>query len=296
MTDETLDAVLEGMARAMAIGSDANPDDACVGEPVWRIRLDDARDALSSEPLASLLKRAVEALGPFAAVRTRDRADDEICPVEVCFTRKEAEKLNAQIDLENLPIKKAGTDPCAPDAGMHWPRHVLSLDGLNIGNLRAAASVLADLKALTDGVEGREGDRPQGAGWSKPPTVEGPHPERLSAADLKLTGSVLSEWAWDCLSKGYGVTLTVREAARLIAAVRESVAPSPTPAAIPEGWTKETLGAHLLAKWREHLRVPKTEALTDIWQGIAQNALDALISARPAPPEAKGEAIWKDGE
>jgi len=48
------------------------------------------------------------------------------------------------------------------------------------------------------------------------------HAERLSAEDLNLTASALSEWAWDHLSRGYGCSFTVREVSRLIAAVRET--------------------------------------------------------------------------
>jgi hypothetical protein len=75
-----------------------------------------------------------------------------------------------------------------------------------------------------------EARKPIPAGWSPTPISAANHAERLCVEDLELAGAALSEWAQEHLSKGYGVSLTVREVARLIAGVKASCA-SAQPAA-----------------------------------------------------------------
>lgn len=66
----------------------------------------------------------------------------------------------------------------------------------------------------------RQEDRPTGAGWSKSPTEEAGHDERLTEDELAALGLGVSEWAYKHLAKGYAVSLTVREIKHLIAALR----------------------------------------------------------------------------
>ena len=100
----TLDAVIEGMARAICETEGGTPDDVVYCSAArddviyWTLFTPEARAALSSEPITSLLKRAVEALGPISST-----------------------------------------------VGVH---------GLIYKDVAKAASVLADLKALTEGVRG----------------------------------------------------------------------------------------------------------------------------------------------
>ena len=106
----------------------------------------------------------------------------------------------------------------------HAPEAVASI------TTRRDQAFINDMIYMLDGPEQREAqakpldlpaqdevERPKGAGWSTPPETEADHDERLTKAELKALGLGVSEWAYNHLSKGYAVSLTVREVKRLLA-------------------------------------------------------------------------------
>lgn len=88
------------------------------------------------------IEKLEKGLKPFAAIRTADHPDAAIVSVSIDFTRDEVLAYNAEIERDKLPVKKAGVDLHALDAGMNWPKHILSLDGLTLRDFRQAHSLL----------------------------------------------------------------------------------------------------------------------------------------------------------
>ena len=108
----------------------------------------------SSATMRAALVEAREALKPFVSFEIDDKLrDDAMVPVEIDFTREEAEVFNREIEARGLPVKKADIE-----RGTNWPKRCLCLDGIELKDYRRAHVAYSRIDAALNA--GGEGD-----GW-----------------------------------------------------------------------------------------------------------------------------------